>query len=184
MCCAVSCPTLCDPLDCSPPGSSAHGDPPGKNTGVGCYALLQGIFPTQGLNPGLPHYRWILYQPSYQRSPLKIINSHPFLIVLAWEQPTRDGFLQDCVDIKMMLWGIESWLCVAPWTVVRQAPLSMGILQARILEWIAMPSSRGSSQPRDWTQVLCIAGEFSTVWATREAWLLSIFPKNLFRKLH
>ena len=42
---------------------------------------------------------------------------------------------------------------VTPWTVARQAPLSMGILQARILEWIAMPSSRGSFQPRDWTQV-------------------------------
>ena len=40
-----------------------------------------------------------------------------------------------------------------------QAPLSMGILQARILEWVAMPSSRGSSQPRDRTQVSCIAGE-------------------------
>ena len=36
-----------------------------------------------------------------------------------------------------------------PWTVARQAPLSMGILQARILKWVAMPSSRGSSQPRD-----------------------------------
>ena len=35
------------------------------------------------------------------------------------------------------------------WTVAHQAPLSMGILQARILEWVAMPSSRGSSQPRD-----------------------------------
>ena len=42
-----SCPTLCDPLDCSPPGSSVHGDPPGKNTGVGFHALFQGIFPTQ-----------------------------------------------------------------------------------------------------------------------------------------
>ena len=50
-----SCPTLCDPMDCSPPGSSVHGDSPGKNTGVGCHALLQGIFPTQGSNPGLPH---------------------------------------------------------------------------------------------------------------------------------
>ena len=40
----------CDPLDCSPPGSSVHGDSPGKNTGVGCYALLQGVFPTQGWN--------------------------------------------------------------------------------------------------------------------------------------
>ena len=40
-----SCPILCDPMDCSPPGSSVHGVSPGKNTGVGCHALLQGIFP-------------------------------------------------------------------------------------------------------------------------------------------
>ena len=40
-----------------------------------------------------------------------------------------------------------------------------GILQARILEWVAIPFSRGSSQPRDWTQVSCIAGRFFTVWA-------------------
>ena len=47
-------------MDCSPPGSSIHGDSPGKNTGVGCHALLQGIFLTQGLNLGLPHCRRIL----------------------------------------------------------------------------------------------------------------------------
>ena len=47
------CPTVCDPIDCSPPSSSVHRDIPGKNTGVGCHALLQGIFPTQGLNPHL-----------------------------------------------------------------------------------------------------------------------------------
>ena len=45
---AQSCPTLCDPMGCSPPGSSVHRDSPGKNTAVGCHALLQGIFPTQG----------------------------------------------------------------------------------------------------------------------------------------
>ena len=45
-----SCPTLCDPMDCCPPGSSVHGDSPGKNTGVGCHALLQGIFLNQGSN--------------------------------------------------------------------------------------------------------------------------------------
>ena len=39
---AQSCPTLCDPMICSPSGSSVHGDSPGKNTGVGCHALLQG----------------------------------------------------------------------------------------------------------------------------------------------
>ena len=43
-----------------------------------------------------------------------------------------------------------------------------GILQARILEWVAFPSFRGSSQPRDGTQVSCIAGRFFTSWATRE----------------
>ena len=86
------CLTLCDPMGYSPPGSSVHGDSPGKNTRVDCHALLQGIFPTQGSNPGLPHWGQILYHLSHQESP-------------------------------------------------------------RILEWLAMPSSRGSSQPRDWTPV-------------------------------
>ena len=45
---AKSLQTLCNPVDCSLPGSSVHRDSPGKNTGVGCHALLQGIFQTQG----------------------------------------------------------------------------------------------------------------------------------------
>ena len=48
-----SCWSLCDFMDCSPPGSPIHGDSPGKNTGVGCHVLLQEIFPTQGSNSGL-----------------------------------------------------------------------------------------------------------------------------------
>ena len=57
---AQSCPTLCNPMNYSLAGSSVHGiGSAGKNTGVGCHALLQGIFPTQGSNPGLPHCRWI-----------------------------------------------------------------------------------------------------------------------------
>ena len=47
------CLTLGSSVDCSPPGSSVHGDSPGKSTGVGCHPLLQGIFLTQGSNPGL-----------------------------------------------------------------------------------------------------------------------------------
>ena len=47
---AQSCLTLCDPMDCILPGSSVHGDSPGKNPGVGCHFLLQGIFLTQGWN--------------------------------------------------------------------------------------------------------------------------------------
>ena len=63
---AQSCLTLHNPRDCSPPGSFVHGDSPGKNTGVGCQAFLQVIFPTQGSNPGLPHCRWILYHLSHR----------------------------------------------------------------------------------------------------------------------
>ena len=63
---AQSRPTLCDPMDHSSAGSSVHGDSPGKNPGVGCHALLQGIFPTWGSNQGLPHCRWILYRLSHQ----------------------------------------------------------------------------------------------------------------------
>ena len=59
------------------------------------------------------------------------------------------------------------WHFVTPWTVAHQAPLSMGILQARILEWVVMPSSSGSSQLRDRTQVAHIAGGFFTIWATK-----------------
>ena len=62
------------------------------------------------------------------------------------------------------------WLFATPWTAARQAPPSMGILQARILEWVAMPSSRGSSWPRDQTQVSRTAGWFFTSWATRQSW--------------
>ena len=98
---AQSCPTLCNPRDYSPPGSSVHGDSPGMNTGVGCCSLLQGIIPTQESNRGLLHCRWILYCLSHQGSP-------------------------------------------------------------RILEWDAMPSARGSCQPRNQTRVSRIAGEFFT----------------------
>ena len=55
------------------------------------------------------------------------------------------------------------YIFVTPWSVACQAPLFMGILQARILEWVAMPSSKGSSQPRDQTQVSHIAGRFFTI---------------------
>ena len=60
---------FCDLMDCSLPGSSVLGDSPGKNTGVGCHALLQGIFPPQGSNSGLPHCRRILYHLSHQGGP-------------------------------------------------------------------------------------------------------------------
>ena len=61
---AQLCPAHCDPMGCS------LWDSPGKNNGMGCHSLLQGIFPTQQLNPGLPNCRQILYHLSHQESPL------------------------------------------------------------------------------------------------------------------
>ena len=67
---AQTCLTLCNPMDCSPPGSSVHGDSPSKNIGVGCHSLLQQIFPTQGLSLGLTGIA--------PRSPTLLADSLPF----------------------------------------------------------------------------------------------------------
>ena len=101
-----SCPVMSDSLQhhwlYSPWNSS------GQNTGeLGSHSLLQGLFPTQGSNPGLPHCRQILYKLSHQGSP-------------------------------------------------------------RILEWVAYPFSKGSSQPRDQTQVSHIAGGFFPIREAQE----------------
>ena len=61
---AQSCPTLCDPMD-----YTVHGILQGQDTGVSSLSLLQGIFPTQGLNPGIPHCGQILYQLNHKGSP-------------------------------------------------------------------------------------------------------------------
>ena len=58
-----------------------------------------------------------------------------------------------------------------------------GILQAGILDWIAIPFSRGSPQPRSQTRVSCIAGRFFTVCATREALKIKVFPLIFFLPL-
>ena len=66
-----------------------------------------------------------------------------------------------CVHVLSRLVVSDSF--VTAWTIALQAPLSMGIFQARRLEWVTIPSSRGNSQSRDRTQVSCIAGRFFTI---------------------
>ena len=81
-CCAVLCLAVSDSLQ--PHGLHSPRNSPGQNTGVGSLSLLQGIFPTQGLNPGLPHCRRILYCLNHQRNP-----EMPWLQVnssIAWEK--------------------------------------------------------------------------------------------------
>ena len=79
----------------------------------------------------------------------------------------QERFYDSYLCIFPVLWSVQ--LFATAWTVAHQAPLSMGFLQSRILEWVAVPSPRGSFQPRDRTQVSHIEGGFFPVSATREA---------------
>ena len=69
---AQSCLTFCNPMDCVAYQVLCPWNFPGKSTGVGCHYLLQGIFLTQGLNPGLLHCRQMLYHLSHQGNPKEI----------------------------------------------------------------------------------------------------------------
>ena len=82
---------------------------------------------------------------------------------------------------KLINWKVQYLICqegVSEWVKVTQSCptpcdptdyIAHGTLQARILEWVAFPFSRGSSWPRNWTRVSCMAGRFFTNWAIREA---------------
>ena len=75
------------PMDHSPPGSSVHGNSPGKSTGLSCLVLLQGIFLTQGSSPGPPHWRRILYHCNHQQESILNGSLKPFLNI---EQKIHD----------------------------------------------------------------------------------------------
>ena len=79
-------------------------------------------------------------------------------------------FIYTIVLLLFSCWVVSNSF-VIPWMVAHQAPLSNGISQARILEWIAIYFSRGSSWPRDWTHVPCIGKQILYHWATREVQL-------------
>ena len=128
--------TLCDLVDCSPPGSSVHGDSPGKNTGVGSHAFLQGIFPTQGSNPGLLHCRWIRYCLSHQGSPWALgtpINYKNSYLYITW--PSRSHKLlgvphpPGCTSSLRKAWKelTGGWKCREMHTAGAGSELSLGI---------------------------------------------------------
>ena len=121
---AQLCLTLCDPMDCSLPVSSVR-DSPGKNTGMGCHILLQGMFPTRGLNPGLPHCRQILHRLSHQGSRDPVL-SFP-----------RSKFV--CVCVQSCTTLCDPTDCSPP------GSLSMKFSRQEILEWVAISYSRASS---------------------------------------
>ena len=100
--------------------------------------------------------------------PYSCVNSHRWFHCIALLPGSWLLFSLSCMCCAVLRCCCVQ-LFATSWTIARQAPLFMGILQARILEYVAMPSSRGSSQPRGRTQVSCIAGGYFTIWTTREA---------------
>ena len=143
-CPTESCLTHCNPMDCSLPGSSVRGILQARILEWVAISYSRG----SSLSRDWSHIscvlcigRWILHHWA------------------PWE--ARNA----CVVLRH--WVLAD--SVTPWTVVHQAPLFLGVLQVRLLERGAMPSSRGSSQPRDGTQISRSVGRFFTVWAAREA---------------
>ena len=114
----------------------------GKNIRIGCNFLLQGIFLTQGLNLHLLHRQVDSLSWSHQGSPKAIV------------------CVCVCVNPQSCLTFCDPMDCSPQGSSVH------GSLQARILGRVAIPVSRGSSWPRDQTQVSCIPGRFFTIWAT------------------
>ena len=128
---------------------------------------------------GLRCIRCYTLSGSFKQSNHNLLNStwnSAQCYVPAWMREGLGGkWIYTCVAefLKTTTLLTSSALCCAlsrsrvqlwdPWTLACQAPLSMGILQARILEWVAIPSSKGSSQPRDRPQVSRIAGGFFTI---------------------
>ena len=117
-------------------------DSPGKNTGVGCHFLLQGIFLTQGWNQCLLHWQADSLPLSHQGS-LSQSLKWSFSVVSDSLRPPR-------TDYSLPGFSVH------------------GIFQVRILEWVAISFSRRSSRPREWTRVSHIVGRHFTVWTTRE----------------
>ena len=161
-------------------------NPSGKNTGVGCHSLLQGIFPTQELNPGLPHCSQMLYCLSHQGRPSKKgstkecrqSHSSPMIVKLKWKSLSH-------VQLFVNPWTIQSMEFSRPEYWSGSPSLLQGIFpiqgsnpglphcrqilyqlsykgSPRILKWEAYPFSSRSSWPRNQTGVSCIAGGFFT----------------------
>ena len=123
-----SCLTLCDPMDTR---LLRPWDFLGKSTGVGCHFLLQGIFPTQGSNPGLLHCRQTLYHLSHQGSPSYHYYDHYS------EQSTNFA----CICAKLL----QSCLILCdPMNCSPPGSSFHGILHARIVEWVAISLLQGN----------------------------------------
>ena len=178
-------------MGCSLPGSSVHGIFQARVLEGGCHFLLQGIFPTQGSNPGLLHCRQMLNPLNHHGS--HILTKYPFkclelvsahsVMYLPPEMP------HSWLTKIMILWWkcmlshfSHVWFFATLWTLTCQAPLSKGFSrQEHWLKWVAISYSWGSyPRSRDWTYISAeLAGRFFTTSATWEAQVHTILMLSL-----
>ena len=172
---AQSCPTLCDSLHCSLPGSLSLGFYRQEYWSGLPFPTL-GDLPDSGIKPTSLALQVDSLPLSSGESPLRGYVYGMLLILSLSSSWTIRGSLTSLILSPNLLLPyilVLYVLCcayllshiqlfVTPCTVAHQGPLSMGILQARILEWVAFLFFRVSSQPRDRTQVSCIGSRFFT----------------------
>ena len=143
-----------------PHGLYSPWNSPGQNTREGSCSLLQGIFPKQGSNPGLPHCRQILYQLSHKGSP-RILEWIAYPFYSPWNSPGQNtgvgslSLLQGIFPTQGSNPGLPHCRQILYQLSHQGSP--------RILGWVAVPFSRGSSQARDRTQVSHTASGFFTI---------------------
>ena len=207
---AQSCPTLCDTMDCCPPGSSVHGILQANILEWAAISSSMGSsWPRDGTQVSLLQPNTLPSEPpgkSYIWQGVRLMPSFRTVITV-WGANGIPGKKILLLSVGVSQIGLASVCgkvdsvssepahfptCKVKMKVVPDSLLSHGlysppgssvhgILQARILEWVAIPFSRGSSQPRDWTQISHIAGRSFTIWATREALLHGKPPNTLLK---
>ena len=163
-----SCPTLCDPVDCSPPGSSVHGTFPARVLQWGAVSF-RGSSQPRDLTPCLLHWQVGFLPLCHLGSPLY---AHSEILLDQKQERNFDPHhsrqtLKKLGEVSVSQSGLtpcDPVDCSPPGSSVH------GIFQARILGWVAISFSRGASQPRNWTCiscVFCIADRLFTRWAIR-----------------
>ena len=122
--------------------------------------------------PEEPGFHWLVRRSVSAETSNPALQCSPVLIGLL---AVMEMFITVIVMLIAAVYGHHVLNCFSrvhplcnPVDCSPQGSSDHGILQARILKWVAIPFSRGSSWPRDWTQVSCLASRFFTIWATRE----------------
>ena len=169
------CPTLCDPIDSSPPGSPVPGILQARtlewvansfskaNPRINQNRILF-IISFVHLRERLTRWTWVEWAPGVGDG------GRPGVLWFMGSWRVRHDWVTELNWTELKVLVTQSYLTFCdPVDCSLSGSSVLGILQARILEWIAISFCRGSSWPRDWTLVSCIASRFFTVWAIEKS---------------